>query len=160
MTNPPTTPASRPSLVPSLICRGADDAIAFYARAFGAELRGRMPPEPGGKVMHAHLQFGDAAVYLSDETPEQGMGSPLHYGGSPVGLVLSVSDCDAAFARATAAGARALVPPCDAFWGDRWAMLADPFGHVWQLATPQELTPEERARRMASAGPCGGAGPA
>jgi hypothetical protein len=32
----------------------------------------------------------------------------------------------------------------EAFWGDRWGQLRDPFGHIWSIATHKKnVTPEE-----------------
>jgi uncharacterized glyoxalase superfamily protein PhnB len=53
---------------------------------------------------------------------------PQTLGGTSVGIHLYVTDCDAAYARAVAAGATGMMPPADMFWGDRFAKLKDPFG--------------------------------
>jgi PhnB protein len=49
---------------------------------------------------------------------------------------LDVPDCDAAVERAAAAGATVVMAPNDAFWGDRYAVIVDPFGHSWSFAHP------------------------
>jgi hypothetical protein len=53
------------------------------------------------------------------------------------------------------AGAEALMPPTDAFWSDRYAIIRDPFGHRWSLATQHEdlstAELEERSDRWADA---------
>jgi hypothetical protein len=47
-----------------------------------------------------------------------------------------------------AAGATAIMPPADMFWGDRFGKFKDPFGHEWSVATTKEqLTPDEMRRR-------------
>jgi uncharacterized glyoxalase superfamily protein PhnB len=67
-----------------------------------------------------------------------------------------VPDVDAAFARAVAAGAEAIVPVTDMFWGDRFGRVADPFGIRWGIATHREdLSPEEIGRRAAARVPGG-----
>jgi uncharacterized glyoxalase superfamily protein PhnB len=54
--------------------------------------------------------------------------------------------------KALAAGAKQIAPVADMFWGDRWGMLADPWGNVWQVATHKEMvTPEEMQKRMQGA---------
>jgi len=140
------------NVTPSLTVRGADRAIAFYRRAFGAEERMRLASADGTKVMHAELQIGDSIVMLSDEFPEMGSRSPETLGGTPGSLFLYVDDVDRVFARAVEAGAVAQVPVQDMFWGDRFGRVADPFGHVWGIATHKEdLTPAqigERAKRQ------------
>jgi uncharacterized glyoxalase superfamily protein PhnB len=66
--------------------------------------------------------------------------------------MLYVPDVDAAFKKATAAGAKAVAPPADMFWGDRYGKLRDPFGHEWSIAhhirdvSPAEIA--EAARKM------------
>jgi uncharacterized glyoxalase superfamily protein PhnB len=147
-------PASNPippgfhSLTPYLVCKGAAEAIEFYSKAFGAEEQMRLPG-PNGKVIHACLRVGDSPLMLSDECPEMGGFSPQHLGGSPVTIHFSVADVDAAFVRAVAAGAKSVMPVADMFWGARYGLLQDPFGHFWSLATQvRELTPEEIQEAM------------
>jgi len=137
-------------VTPYLCVRGAAKALAFYATAFGAEERFRMPG-PGDKVMHAEMQIGDSTIMLGDEAPEMGATSPQTLGGTAVSLMLYVADVDASFARATRAGCTAQMPPTDMFWGDRYCKVQDPFGHLWGIATHKEdVSPDELARRAAA----------
>ena len=120
---------------PYLVIRGAANAIDFYKNAFGAVERSRMPG-PGGLLMHAELKIGNSIVMLCDEMP--GMTrwvSPHALNGTTAAVHLYVEDADALFARATAAGAKVSMPLMDAFWGDRFGKLTDPFGHEWTVAT-------------------------
>jgi PhnB protein len=139
------------TITPALIVRGADEAIDFYRRAFGAEVVMRMPGPGGQGVMHAELTLGDSRVMLCDEWPDMGCRSPQALGGTPVSLHLYVADVDAAVARAVAAGAEVTMPPADMFWGDRFAKVVDPFGHAWSLGTHQEDVSPEEIRRRADA---------
>jgi len=138
-------------VTPNLMVRGVSEAIEFYQRALGAEVlyRGTMP---NGMTLHAQLRVGASFLLLSDEImSHEGMptGSPLKLGGTSAILEIFVDDVDAAFQRAINAGGKALGPVTDAFYGDRIGMFADPFGHIWTLATPKEVvTPEELYRRM------------
>lgn len=135
------------SITPYLSVQGAAAAIEFYARAFGARERMRLPG-PDGKLGHAELEFGDSVVMLADPWPG-GYGQPPGEGGAPVTLHLYVEDVDAAFARAVAAGATQVMPVQTHFYGDRGGALRDPFGHVWHLATHvEDVPPEEITRRM------------
>lgn len=136
-------PAGYHSVTPALIVRGADAAIDFYQRAFGAEelsvMRG-----PDGSVMHAEIRIGDSPVMLGEENEAWGTRSPLSTNGNPGSLHIYVPDVDAAFARALAAGATVKQPLEDAFWGDRYGKVVDPFGHEWGLATRvKEMSPAE-----------------
>ncbi len=143
------------SVTPYLVVDGAAKAIEFYERAFGAKKIMAMPG-PGGKIMHAEIKIGDSVIMLSDEFPEMGSRGPKTLGGTPASLFLYVDDVDTLYQGAIAAGATAERTPQDAFWGDRWGSLHDPFGHSWQIATHKEdLTPAEMQQRAAaaSAGP-------
>ena len=121
-------------LTPHVVCRDAAGAVEFYKRAFGAEEM-RVVRTPEGGVMHAALAVGGAMPFLADECPEFGSKSPQGLGSSPVTLHLHVKDCDAAFQRAAAAGCTVRMPLADMFWGDRYGVLSDPYGHVWSIAT-------------------------
>lgn len=149
-TQPQTPPPGFHSVTPSLTIRGAAEAIAFYQRAFGATEVMRLAA-PDGKVMHAEIRIGDSIIMLSDEYPDWGCLSPQAIGGSPSMLMLYVADCDALFAQAVAAGATAVRPVTDQFWGDRSGMVADPFGYRWNLATQIEVVPPEEIDRRAHA---------
>jgi PhnB protein len=139
------------TLIPHLVCANAAAAIEFYKKAFGAIEEFRLPG-PGGKLMHARLRIGSSALMLVDEWPEMGALGPKALKGSAVTIHFYVNDVDAAVARAVAAGAVAMMPVADMFWGDRYGQLRDPFGHLWSLATHlRDLSPEEIARNMAKA---------
>lgn len=146
----PFTPKGHSTATPYLIVGGAAAAIAFYAKAFGAReiLSIGMP---GGHVMHAEIKIGDSHLMITDENPAWGSKSPLTLGGAPVSLMLYVKDVDAAFARAVAAGATAVMPPANMFWGDRYGKVVDPFGHHWGLATHIENVPNKQLQKRADA---------
>ena len=60
-------------------------------------------------------------------------------------------DVDATWKKATDAGAKPLVPLANQFWGDRYGIVQDPFGHMWALATHiEDLTQKEIEERMNS----------
>ena len=140
------------TLTPHLVVKGASQAVEFYKKAFGAEELGRMPGPDGKSLMHAELQIGDSRLFLVDEFPEMDCRGPQTIGGTPVTIHMYVEDVDTAFSKAVAAGAQVRMPLADMFWGDRYGVLADPFGHAWSLATHKEdLTPEEIAERAQAA---------
>lgn len=131
------------SVTPHLICAGAVRAIEFYEEAFGAEEISRHAG-PDGRLMHAALRIGDSVIFLTDEFPEHKQLGPAGSANPPVAIHLYVTDADGVFARAQKAGATVVMPMADMFWGDRYGVLKDPFGHRWSIATHQrDVTPEE-----------------
>jgi PhnB protein len=140
--------AVEPALSPHLVVNGAAAAIDFYIKAFDAVELGRVPG-PEGKLMHAALRINGFTVLLNDDFPETCGGkstTPISLGGTPVTMHLTVSDVDAKFQRALDAGATVVAPLADQFWGDRYGVVADPFGHHWSLGQPvREVSPEEIA---------------
>src|SRR5215475_927785 len=121
-------PAGRGGLIPHLVCDRCADALQFYKRAFGA-LVDDFPEFSGGKAS-----------------------SPKALNGTPVTIHRYVDDCDAAIERAAKAGATVLMPPQDMFWGDRYGVVTDPFGHHWSFGTHlKDLTPAELQAAMSEA---------
>lgn len=138
-------------VTPSIVVRGAAEAIEFYKKAFGAKELSRMN-DPSGKVMHAEIRIGDSIVMLGDEYPQMGAVSPLSQTGRAASLLIYTRDADALFNQALAAGAKASMPLSDMFWGDRYGRVVDPYGHDWQIATHKEdVSPKEMAKRAAAA---------
>lgn len=143
-------PKGYTSVTAHLVCKGAGDAMDFYAKAFGAKDKGRIAG-PNGVVVHGEMKIGDAIIMLGEEMPDMGSHSPQALGGSPVTMMLYVKDVDAAYAKATAAGCTTLMPPANMFWGDRYCRVADPFGHQWAIATHiEDLSMREMGKRMAA----------
>jgi PhnB protein len=141
MTERPTaTPAGATAVIPHLVCAGAAAALDFYAAAFDAVEEARMAG-PDGTLMHAMTRINGAPVMLMDENPEWGAKGPRLLGGSPVSIHLPVVDVDGAFVQALAAGATPVMEPADQFWGDRYAVVEDPFGHQWSMSQPLPNAP-------------------
>ncbi len=128
------TPPQVHGVTPYLTVRGASEASAFYARAFGAKEVFRMPAEDGKRLMHCHVRINGGDLMMSDEFPEHGAG--LGDGPRGVTLHLAVDDADMWFNRAVAAGATVVMPLADQFWGDRYGQVRDPYGHVWSIGAP------------------------
>jgi PhnB protein len=140
-------PENYHALTPSLAVENAAQAIEFYKRAFGAKERGRMPG-PGDTIAHAELEIGDSVLMLSDPMPQSTVTPPAKLGGTSVGIFLYVEDVDSVVQDALDAGATVKMPVADQFWGDRFGVVADPYGHTWQIATHvEDLTPEEIKER-------------
>ena len=122
-------------LSPHLVCAGAAEAIDFYKAAFGATEMVRLAA-PNGALIHACLSLNGSSVMLVNENRDFGMLSPKALGGTPVTIHLIVSDVDAVVQQAVGAGATVKMPVQDMFWGDRYGLIVDPFGHQWSVATP------------------------
>jgi uncharacterized glyoxalase superfamily protein PhnB len=149
MSDPKTTPTEAPVLAPHLVCAGAAAAIDYYKAAFGAVELLRLPGQDG-KLMHACVAINGAQVMLTDERADCGALSPRTLHGTPVTINLRVTDADAVFDRAVRAGATPVMPPADMFWGDRYGVLEDPFGHRWAVMTPQRVLSEAELRAAAA----------
>ncbi len=142
-------PEGYEGITPYLVCKNAEAAIDFYARAFGAVELFRIG-QPG-MVGHAEMKIGDSIFMLADEVPDMGALSPETLGGSPVGLMIYVENVDDFTSKALAEGLEILRPVKDQFYGDRSGHFKDPFGHKWTFAThTEDVSPEEMNRRAAA----------
>lgn len=117
---------------PYLRVDGAEKAIDFYCRAFGAVEQFRLS-EPSGRIGHAQLTLGPITLMLSEAFPEFGLLAPTTGQVLGASIHLHVDDCDAMAAHAVACGATLQMPPTDQFYGERSCRLVDPFGHQWLL---------------------------
>jgi PhnB protein len=130
-------------VIPHLVVGDAAAALDFYRKGLGATEVMRVPAQDGKRILHAEIAVNGARLFVRDDFPEHCPGHggarvapPAALGGTPVTLHLEVADCDAAVARMVTAGATVTMPPTDAFWGARYAQVADPFGHAWSFAHP------------------------
>jgi uncharacterized glyoxalase superfamily protein PhnB len=135
------------TITASLIVRNGANAIEFYKKAFGAQELYRFPGPDGKSIMHAEIKIGNSRIMLSDEFPQMNCRSPQSLGGTGIYIHMYVEDADTTFNKAIAAGAKPTMPIMDAFWGDRYGQIEDPFGHVWGIATRKiDMSPEELAK--------------
>jgi uncharacterized glyoxalase superfamily protein PhnB len=136
------------TVTPHLVVRNAAGALDYYRRAFGAEILEKLAAPGGGPIMHATVRIGDSLVMLNDEM--EGQKGPE--GSSPVTIHLYVPNADATYRNAVDAGGQSIMPVSDMPWGDRYGILADPYGHSWAVATRvEEVSEEELYRRLAAA---------
>jgi PhnB protein len=132
-----TTPPTPNGVIAYLTVKDGAAALDFYTKAFGAALQYKKLADDGKRLMHARLEVNGGVLMLSDDFPEYNGGVSMAPAlDQPRGITLhmQVPDCDATFSQAVEAGAAGIMPPADMFWGDRYARLRDPFGHVWSLA--------------------------
>jgi PhnB protein len=145
------TPPPTQGVIPHVVVDDARKAIAFYKAALGAsEVMRVAAPDGSNRLMHAELAINGARFFLVDHFPEHCPASPAEakgqpagkfapakeIGGTPATFHLYVENCDAAVKRAKEAGATVTMEPWDAFWGDRYAQVVDPFGLSWSFAHP------------------------
>jgi PhnB protein len=143
-------PAGMHTITPHIVVGDAAAAADWYKQILGAEERNRIEV-PGGKLMQVELRFGDSAVMLADEFPEAAVLSPLSIGGTATVLHLYTDDVDAIWNRALDAGAEVRQPLHDAFWGERYGQITDPFGHRWGLAQHLREVPQDELEEAAAA---------
>lgn len=129
----PPMPEVKGGVTPYLTVSNASEASAFYQRAFGAQEVYRVPVDEEGRTMHIHLYLNDGSLMLSDAYPEYG--HPLQK-PQAFNLNLQVTDIDAWWERAVAAGAEVVMPVQEMFWGARYGQLRDPYGVYWAFNQP------------------------
>jgi PhnB protein len=153
-------PEGYDSITPHLMVKNCVDAIEFYKNVFGAvEERRFNMPDDSTKIIHAVVRIGknnNSRIMLADEFPGMcdsslsnggKIGSPKTVGGNSVFLNMYFEDVDEIFNKAQNEGATVIMPLMDAFWGDRYGQLKDPFGHIWEVAThKKDMTKEEMER--------------
>lgn len=142
-------PPGMSTITPHIICRDAKAAIEFYRKAFNAMDMPFGCLEVDGRFLHGEIMIGDSVVMIAQEDAACGSLSPGTLKGTPVALHVYVNDVDQAWKQAIEAGARQIMPVTDMFWGDRYGVLEDPFGHRWSLATHVRDVPPEEIERAA-----------
>ena len=151
----PPIPPGHENLIPHLVCSPCSEAIEFYKKAFGAEEMVRMPSPDGKRIMHAAIRIGKSFVFLVDDFPEfcgGKSGTATALKGTPVTIHHYVENCDSAIKRAVDAGATVTMPAADMFWGDRYGVVSDPYGHKWSFGTHiKDMTPEQMQAAMKDA---------
>jgi uncharacterized glyoxalase superfamily protein PhnB len=111
-------------VTPRLVVRDVAGMVEFLRQAFGAEgeVRADRPAE---------MRIGDSVVMVSGVGPRDSVSAFLY---------LYVPDADTTYRRALQAGGASLEEPRDTPYGDRRAMVKDPYGNTWQIATYRKRT--------------------
>jgi PhnB protein len=134
------------NLYPRLVVAEPDLALDFYRRSLDAEIIERFTDQKQ-RVVHAAFSVFDAVVSVAQSVPEWGLNDPVHLGGSPCLLHLTVDDPDRRAERMVAAGANLIIAIADRPWGKREGRVADPSGHLWILSKTIEDVSEDEIRR-------------
>jgi uncharacterized glyoxalase superfamily protein PhnB len=116
MTNAPR--AGFHSVTPRIVVADAAGQVSFLQTVFDASGE-HQPDRP------AEMRIGDSLIMVTSAAVREAF---------PAFLYVYVDDADARYARALAAGATSLESPRDTPYGDRRAMVRDPFGNIWQIA--------------------------
>lgn len=135
---PMSTLTAEPVIVPYLAVADARAALDWYVDALGLTRRGEPIVMDDGRIGHAELALaGGGVIMLSDEYPDIGVVAPPSDPASGVTFSIhaTVADVDALTRRAVDAGAVLEREPADYPYG-RNAVIRDPFGHRWMLASP------------------------
>jgi PhnB protein len=139
------TPRGFHTATPNLITDDAPRLLQFLKEGLGGK-EVAMIKFPDGSIRHAEVLLGDSRIFLGQETLERPAMACRVY--------LFVENTDKAYARALRADAVGLRPPRDAYYGDRTAVIRDPAGNVWTLATRKEnLSDKEREKRLKTSNP-------
>jgi uncharacterized glyoxalase superfamily protein PhnB len=136
------TPAknTRATVIPCLRYRDAPAAIDWLCRAFGFEKQA-VYANPDGTIAHAQLTFGNGMIMLgsaADDGSEWGrlIRQPRDFGGAETqSAYLVVSDPDAVYAQAQAAGAEIVLAIKDEDYGGRGFTCRDLEGHLWNFGS-------------------------
>jgi PhnB protein len=130
MTNTETKRSIPTSIAPWLSVRNGAKAVDFYKSAFGAIEVYRLEMPDGGLVVR--LSVHGAEFWLSGESADDSSSNPAPLGGGSVRMILTVTNPDALFAQALAAGASEVFPVGEEH-GWRLGRLVDPFGLHWEI---------------------------
>ena len=145
-------PEGYTSLTPYIVMDDVAQAIEFYQKALGAEVKTALSLPDGG-IGHAEIQIGNARFMMGAACPQWGGKSAKTLGGSPVSFYVYVDDIEKAFETAKKAGMTEKMSISDMFWGDRMGTLSDPFALEWSLAQHiREVSEEEIAEAMKKMG--------
>ena len=115
-------PAGWPALIPRISVDDPEALVAFIQHVFGAT--GHFNPE-----RPSELRIGDSLLMVGSTTGRRPM---------PAFLYVYVDDADTVFRHALDLGAKSIEQPQDMPYGDRRAMVEDPWGNAWQIATHRE----------------------
>jgi PhnB protein len=109
------------TVTPRIVVRDVATQVDFLRTVFGAtgEVHAGRPAE---------IVVGDSIVMVSPATDRDAF---------PAFLYVYVDDADETYEKALRAGAESVEPPTDVPYGDRRAMVRDPFGNVFQIAHQQ-----------------------
>jgi len=128
-------PFGWPTLSPFLTVRDGQKSLEFYAHAFGFQPTGMLMRDDEGRVVHAGMKLGEAAIMFGPEGSSNGLLARAEGTADNQTLYVYVPDVDQVAARAARAHATTVQPLTDQYWGDRTIVLKDLDGYHWTFAT-------------------------
>jgi PhnB protein len=140
-------PYGEHSVTAYLTVNSASKAIDFYKAAFNAEELFRETIPNGEKILHARIKIGDSIVRLSDEFSGSTHRAPATLGATTVTLHIYTENVDRLWQQAVQAGAKIVIPLDNQFWGERYGMLIDPFGHQCSMSMAIKMSQDEMAAK-------------
>lgn len=125
-----------PTLIPYLTARNTLESVRFYEKAFGFEWKNAHEQDETG-IQHVEMTYRDIYIMFAQEgafdSPSK---TPATLNiPSPMTLYLYCDDVDHLYRQAVAHGAKTLMEPHDAYWGDRVCQISDLDGYYWMFAT-------------------------
>jgi uncharacterized glyoxalase superfamily protein PhnB len=127
------------TVIPGLRYRNAPEAIEWLGRAFGFR-KHAVYANPDGTIAHAQLTLGNGMIMLGSATKATPFGKLIRQPeeiekGVTQAPYLVVSDCDAIYRTAKAAGAEMVMEIADMSYGGRGFTCRDLEGHVWSVGS-------------------------
>jgi len=124
------------ALTLSIAVPSVEGSLEFYANAFGATEIYRAP-NAGGRLQHAQMRIGDTLFFIARAAPGEPRNyqAPADLQGTTCAIYMYVVDCRGVLQRAVDAGASALSAVTTRPWGDEDALVRDPYGHLWAIAS-------------------------
>lgn len=120
--------------------KDAMKTLEFAQKVFGAELVGKPLMRSDGLLWNAEVKIGDANIMFTD---------PLDGPGMPAFIYVHVSDADAVYEKALAAGAQAIMPPSEQFYGEYDGGVQDAQGNMWWISTHRKVLSDEEVEKAA-----------
>ncbi len=128
----PYKPEGYQDAIANLTFKDSKAATEFYKDALGASNIQVMESDTGW-VMHGEMTLGDSVVFFNDEADFVPRKAPTTT--ESVAFYIYVPDVDASYKKAVASGMTSISEPETMFWGDRTAVVSDPFHYTWTFST-------------------------
>ena len=134
-------PKGYQDVIANLTFKNSEVAVKFYETTLGASNVQIMKAD-NGWIMHGEFHLGDSVIFFNDEADFAPRKAPT--GPTSIAMYVYVEDVDAVFKRCVDGGMTSVYEPTTMFWGDRTAVVSDPFNYTWTFSTKvADPTPEE-----------------